>query len=142
MINAVKLDLTLTPYEVEGHTVRFAKFRDGFEIPLDVIGDKISPCPLYDEEVFQCVRLTKIDDGRKIEKNYLVKVDQRGLFEELIEITNCMIDSRVNKEIEKKLNRGQFVTREHYEDMLKMTERQSIAYMQRLPWWKRLFNLV
>ena len=143
MISAIKLDLTLTPYDIEGHTVRFAKFRDGYEIPLNVENaSKISPCIPYDEEIFQCVRLNKIEDGRKIEKNYLVKVDQRGLFEELIEITNCMIESRVGKEIEKKLLKGQFVTREHYEDMRRMTERQTIAYIHGLPWWKRLFNLV
>jgi hypothetical protein len=62
-------------------------------------------------------------------KHYLVKVDDLGIFKELIEVSNSTLES--------KLYRAK-------EDGFYAGERAGImeckAKIKKLPWWKRLFN--
>lgn len=76
----------------------------------------------FETETYQVVRVYTHD---KQKKNYLVKVDERGLFEELIEITNMLLKGKVIKA-------ANIIV-----DIKVKNERKRIAS---LPWWKRLLN--
>ena len=61
-------------------------------------------------------------------KSYLVSVDEREIFNDLISIT----DTLFNRAVEKKT--------EHYRDLIGVELYEQRAGIKRLPFWRRLFN--
>jgi len=82
----------------------------------------------YEDEVFE---IQKVKEGGKT-RYYFVKIDDRDLFRDLIEISNSKIDLYVRKKSDE-IIRVSRLTREQGVD----SENRRI---KKLPWWKRLFN--
>ena len=62
---------------------------------------------------------------KKVSKKYLIKVDERGLFTELMTIH----DDILNRELMNEYNKG---SHEGYSN--------AVNFIRGLSWWKRLFN--
>ncbi len=72
--------------------------------------------------------IRKVAYGSKNPKNYAVKIDDRGLFSELTQITNNML----NEAVEKKTDWWR------HEIMKELGEQR--WRIRTLPWWKRLLG--
>jgi hypothetical protein len=79
----------------------------------------------FEEEVFN---LHKVYDGVSTVRNYFVRYDQKGMFSELVSISEDTIQKRINKELGMR------------KDMIYEAEEKLVMKIKKLPWYKRLFN--
>ena len=72
-------------------------------------------------------------------KNYLVKVDDRQLFQDLVKITQDMVDQQVFKKTEK-LHEDVKTAREQAIQEIRDARWHVVMSIKKLPWYTRLFN--
>lgn len=115
--------------EVPGHEVyRAAQFTD----PWGIATEGSSPHSINvtaTEEVFTRMRL--YDPEKTEERNYYVKLDDRELWNDLVEVSSGFVQSKIDRAIKtwtiERLPKFEFEA--------KRRERKRIS---ELPWWKRL----
>lgn len=78
-------------------------------------------------EIEEYIVTTVREDGE--DKNFLVKVDERKLFDELLKVRAGLIEKYVHEKTE-------YFRMESYWDVERYKNR-----IKSLPWWRRLFNL-
>ena len=72
-------------------------------------------------------------------KNYLVKVDDRKLFQDLVKITQDMVDKQVFEKTEKLHKDVKLARQQAFEEIKNARWSVSMA-IKKLPWYTRLFN--
>ncbi len=109
----LKVDIKLTPMVIRKPVVYFQRLKEEI-IPVSVSQDY---CPSFTE----CWKTQKVRLPGGQEKTYLIKVDDRGLFSELL----CISDAMVKEEVE--------ITIRHLRSKV-------ISEIKDLSWWRRLFK--
>lgn len=77
-------------------------------------------------------QVQRVYDGNKNVKNYLVRIDDNQIFQDLIKISNATVDSLIQRRLD-------YLTK-HRMIELQARENSTIRSIKGLPFWKRLFN--
>lgn len=94
-------------------------------IPVASYSSDLKDLPAYIDIETETWQVVRVFTPEKTVKKYLVKIDERGLFNELLEITNMFLK-------EKAMEAANVIV-----DIKVKNERRRISA---LPWWKRLLN--
>ena len=74
----------------------------------------------------------KVKQGGKEPENLLIPIDERGLFETFLDISNNLLEALISKRVE-------YLNEEFAKDMQRNTV-ETYTRIKKLPFWKRLFN--
>jgi hypothetical protein len=96
-------------------------------------GEVSSEMVTIEKEHWQ-VRKVYCADGKT--RNYLIRVNDMGICEELFAITNSLIKEKMAKAFAD----GDYVTKEFFEDIRKNLPEKTKQQIKDLPLWKRVFN--
>ena len=72
-------------------------------------------------------------------RNYLVRMDDKKLFNDLIKITDNILEAAVKEKTEKYVSQVEFTRKQAIEE-IRMANYRVATRIKKLPWWKRLFN--
>ena len=129
-MNVTKIDIAQEQLAIKGDRAVFYQLSPGGEAVA--LGDQ-APLVTYSEKHYRVItrRFDKVcDDGAivKAQKNYLIPIDEEGLFSDLVDVSEYLLESLINDRTQR--DRDEALAR-----LGRETDR-----IRALPWWRRLFK--
>ena len=133
-MEVIKIDIKKTVMDLV-NPEKVYKERILVGLPTD---DLLAPSAMMYEEVNYQVEEVVDSEGKS--KYFMVQVDDRKMFLDLVNISNAEVDIRIQKALEER-ERDVYIEKKHVVYTVEMlTEYNTILKIKKLPWYKRLFN--
>ena len=128
-MKVTKIDIKKEVMEIENKP--YLDFIEYGPIKMEVLNEGEIPTSSITNTAKRYI-VQKVKQGGKEPENLLIPIDERGLFETFLDISNNLLEALISKRVE-------YLNEEFAKDMQRNTV-ETYTRIKKLPFWKRLFN--